>query len=167
MTPHARHGFAQGVAGTADGRGPQPPWAQAGAPPVQPVAAPPMHHVAAPPVAPAAPLAAAAAMPVASAARASANRRRARSEPRTGGIYTLMLLFTVVAMGLVWSSPRDVRWGADVFGAGMLLAALARVVLPARSAGMLATRQRLTDAATLAILGLGTLVVGLVLPPPT
>jgi hypothetical protein len=164
MTPHARHGFAQGVAGTADGRGPQPPWAQAGAPPIHPAAAPPMHHVVAPPVVPAANVAAA---PVASAARATVNRRRAREEPRTGGIYAVMLLFTVVAMGLVWSSPRDVRWGADVFGAGMLLAAVARVVLPARSAGMLATRQRLTDAATLAVLGLGTLVVGLALPPPT
>jgi hypothetical protein len=123
-----------------------------------------MHHVVAPPVVPAANVAAA---PVASAARATVNRRRAREEPRTGGIYAVMLLFTVVAMGLVWSSPRDVRWGADVFGAGMLLAAVARVVLPARSAGMLATRQRLTDAATLAVLGLGTLVVGLALPPPT
>jgi len=127
-----------------------------------------MHQMAAPPVAPAAPVPAApvAAAPATSAARATVNRR-AREEPRTGGIYTVMLLFTVVAMGLVWSSPRDVRWGADVFGAGMLLAAVARAALPSRSAGMLATRQRLTDAATLAVLGLGTLVVGLALPPPT
>ena len=50
--------------------------------------------------------------------------------------------------------------------AGILLAAaLARMVLPERRAGMLVSRRRLVDVAILAALGAGLLVAGLVLPP--
>jgi hypothetical protein len=165
--PFSGPGLAQGVSGRDSGRGPQPPWPQAGPPPAS-LASYSGHHAAVrePEVAYAAPMAAsqatAAAMPV-----TSTSRRRAQRQSGTGVVYSLLLLCTVAAMGLVWSSPRDVRWGADLFGAGLLLSAVARVVLPARSAGMLATRQRWTDAVTLTVLGLGTLAVGLVLPPPT
>jgi uncharacterized membrane protein YbjE (DUF340 family) len=95
------------------------------------------------------------------------SRHRVRREPRTGFVYPSLLVAVAVAMGLVWYSPRGVRWGAAIVGAVMLLAALIRLVLPASAAGMFATRQRYTDAATLVVLGLGTLVVGLLVPPPT
>jgi uncharacterized membrane protein YhhN len=97
----------------------------------------------------------------------TASRRHAQRESRIGVIYWAIMLCTVAAMAMVWSSPQNVRWGADLFGAGLLLAAVARVTLPDRSAGMLMTRLRWTDAATLAVLGLGTLAVGIVLPPPS
>jgi len=71
-----------------------------------------------------------------------------------------------VAAALVLYSPRDVRWGAAFAGSVMLVAALARLVLPERVAGMLACRHRYLDAATLALLGLGVVVVGLLVPPP-
>jgi hypothetical protein len=49
--------------------------------------------------------------------------------------------------------------------AGILFAAaLARLALPERRAGMLASRRRLADVAVLAALGTGLLVAGLVLP---
>jgi multisubunit Na+/H+ antiporter MnhB subunit len=49
--------------------------------------------------------------------------------------------------------------------AGVLFAAaLARLTLPERSAGMLASRSRLTDVAILTALGTGLLVAGLMLP---
>jgi multisubunit Na+/H+ antiporter MnhB subunit len=49
--------------------------------------------------------------------------------------------------------------------AGLLFAtALARLTLPERQAGMLASRRRLTDVAVLTVLGAGLLVAGLLLP---
>jgi hypothetical protein len=100
-------------------------------------------------------------------AAAPASRRHAPRGRGTGVLYWFMLSWTVASMGLVWSSPQNVRWGADMFGAGLLLSAAARIAFPARSAGMLATRRRWTDAATIAAFGIGTLAIGLVLPPPS
>jgi hypothetical protein len=54
--------------------------------------------------------------------------------------------------------------GGVVGGIALLLAALIRLVLPARLAGLLATRRRVTDVLTLTIFGTGLLVAGLVLP---
>ena len=49
--------------------------------------------------------------------------------------------------------------------AGILFAAaLARLALPERRAGMLASRRRLADVAVLTALGTGLLVAGLMLP---
>ena len=45
--------------------------------------------------------------------------------------------------------------------------ALARLVLPERRAGMLASRRRLIDVTALAVLATGLLVAGLVLPTPS
>jgi hypothetical protein len=81
------------------------------------------------------------------------NRHRAQRELRAGFVYPSLLVCVVAAMGLMWYSPRDVRWGAALVGAGMLLTALIRLVLPASAAGMLATRRRCMD-------------VGLLVPPP-
>jgi hypothetical protein len=54
--------------------------------------------------------------------------------------------------------------GAAVLGAVLLAAAIARLLLPARLAGLLATRKRATDVLTLTVFGAGLLVAGLVLP---
>ena len=54
--------------------------------------------------------------------------------------------------------------GGVVGGAALLAAAVARLLLPARLAGLLATRNRATDVITLTVLGAGLLVAGLVLP---
>jgi hypothetical protein len=46
----------------------------------------------------------------------------------------------------------------------LLVAAAARLVLPERRAGLLASRRRLPDVAAFSILGLALLAAGLVLP---
>jgi multisubunit Na+/H+ antiporter MnhB subunit len=54
--------------------------------------------------------------------------------------------------------------GGVVAGVALLVAAVVRLALPARLAGLLAVRHRATDVATLAVLGVSLLTVGLVLP---
>jgi hypothetical protein len=54
--------------------------------------------------------------------------------------------------------------GAAVLGVALLAAAVARLLLPARLAGLLATRKRATDVLTLTVFGAGLLIAGLVLP---
>ena len=51
-----------------------------------------------------------------------------------------------------------------VGGVALLVAALVRLVLPARLVGLLGTRKRATDVLTLAVLGAGLIIAGLVLP---
>jgi Protein of unknown function (DUF3017) len=48
----------------------------------------------------------------------------------------------------------------------LLVAAVARLVLPERLAGMLSSRRRLLDVAIFGVLGIGLLVAGLVVPVP-
>ena len=54
--------------------------------------------------------------------------------------------------------------GGVVAGVALLVAAVARLALPARLAGLLAVRHRATDVVTLTVLGVSLLIVGLVLP---
>jgi hypothetical protein len=58
------------------------------------------------------------------------------------------------------------RWRLGLFGVGavMLTLAVARLVLPARSVGMLAVRSRLFDVVTMLVLG--GVVIGLTLTVP-
>jgi hypothetical protein len=66
---------------------------------------------------------------------------------------------------LTWQRALSVRGGTLAVAGIVLAAALARVVLPERRAGMLVSRRRLVDVAVLAALGTGLLVAALVLPP--
>jgi peptidoglycan/LPS O-acetylase OafA/YrhL len=69
-----------------------------------------------------------------------------------------------VAAGLITVRGGDqaVRGGTLVIAGALLAGALARLVLPERRAGMLASRRRALDVAVLAILGIGLLVAGLI-----
>jgi hypothetical protein len=49
----------------------------------------------------------------------------------------------------------------------LFVAALARLALPERRAGMLASRRRAIDVTALAVLAVGLLVAGLILPTPS
>ena len=73
----------------------------------------------------------------------------------------------VVTVALMWQRVFSIRGGTLAVAGIVLAAALARLALPERRAGMLASRGRLVDAAVLAALGIGLLVAGLVLPPQT
>jgi len=54
--------------------------------------------------------------------------------------------------------------GGVIAGLALLAAAVARGLLPARLAGLLASRRRATDVITLAAFGACLLIAGLVLP---
>jgi hypothetical protein len=73
-----------------------------------------------------------------------------------------------VLAGLVWAwqGTAQVRAGMVTVAAALLAAALARLVLPERQAGLLATRHRLLDVVIMLGLGVCILVVALVLPRP-
>jgi hypothetical protein len=97
------------------------------------------------------------------AAAGSAGRRR----PRLAQLpYLLVLAGAGAALGVIALGPRRVQGGTLVLAGVLLAAALARLLLPDRRAGMLGTRRRVVDVLTLGALGAGLLVAGLVLPPP-
>ncbi len=79
--------------------------------------------------------------------------------------YWLTVSGVVVLLVLMWQRALSVRGGTLAVAGIVLAAALARMVLPDRRAGMLVSRRRLVDVAILAALGAGLLVAGLVLPP--
>ena len=64
---------------------------------------------------------------------------------------------------LAWGSAGGGKGGV-VSGIALLVAAVARLVLPARLVGLLGTRNRVIDVLTLAIFGSGLLIAGFVLP---
>ena len=94
--------------------------------------------------------------------RAPAGRTRARQLP-----YWITVTGVVVAVALMWQRALSIRGGTLAVAGIVLAAALARLTLPERRAGMLVSRGRLVDVAVLTALGTGLLVAGLVLPPQT
>jgi hypothetical protein len=78
----------------------------------------------------------------------------------------LLLVLAVVAVGLVLGALMRWRAGSLVLGAGMVLAALLRLVLPARRSGLLVVRSRRLDVAVLLVLGAALLVLASSVPVP-
>lgn len=78
------------------------------------------------------------------------------------------LVVAGIAAGLLWmhSAEPDARSGTLVIAGVFLAAAIMRLVLPERRAGMLGSRRRLVDGAAFAALGMALLVAGLVFPVP-
>ena len=79
--------------------------------------------------------------------------------------YLAVLVCVVAGVYIAWQqgSAGGGRGGA-IAGAALLVAAVVRLVLPARLAGLLGTRKRVTDVLMLTVFGTGLLVAGLVLP---
>jgi hypothetical protein len=98
---------------------------------------------------------------------ASAGNHRAGDDD--GGIvgvipYLVVLVCVVAGWYIAWDEGSAGGRGAVVGGVALLIAAVARLVLPARLVGLLGTRRRVTDVLTLTVLGAGLIVAGLVLP---
>jgi len=75
------------------------------------------------------------------------------------------LVVTVAGVYIAWrQGSAGGGEGGVIAGIALLAGAVARLLLPARLAGLLATRKRATDVLILAVLGAGLLVAGLVLP---
>ncbi len=108
------------------------------------------------------------------AARAGAARARAAragaGEPETGHraqwAYLAVLAGVAIALLIIGEGVHLVRSGTLVLAGVLLVAAIARLVLPDRLAGMLSSRWRLLDVAIFGVLGIGLLVAGLVVPVP-
>jgi Protein of unknown function (DUF3017) len=79
--------------------------------------------------------------------------------------YWLTLGGVIVLLVLMAERALSIRGGTLAVAGIVLAAALARIVLPERRAGMLVSRRRLVDVAVLTALGAGLLIAGLVLPP--
>jgi Protein of unknown function (DUF3017) len=90
---------------------------------------------------------------------AAPGRQRWRQLP-----YAIVLCGLVLALVWMRQSGQDVRGGTLAVAGILFAAALARLALPERRAGMLASRRRLADVAVLTALGTGLLVAGLMLP---
>jgi Protein of unknown function (DUF3017) len=88
----------------------------------------------------------------------------ARRYPSTigGACYLLILLATVVGLGIVLRG--DWRVGVQTVGGSLVVAALLRLILPAKDAGMLAVRHRLLDFTMLA--GVGGVIIFLAMTIP-
>ncbi len=104
--------------------------------------------------------------------RPPAPPRGARSR-RSGGVRGAQVPYMIVVAGLaaglayVSQGPHSVRAGTFILTGALFVAVAARLALPARRAGMLASRRRYIDVTALAILAIGLLVAGLVLPTPS
>jgi hypothetical protein len=78
--------------------------------------------------------------------------------------YVIVLCCLALALAWMRQSGQNVRGGTLAVAGIMFAAALTRLALPERRAGMLASRRRLADVAVLAALGTGLLIAGLLLP---
>ena len=78
-----------------------------------------------------------------------------------------MLALAAAGLAWIWQGQQYVRGGTVTLAGALFVAALARLALPQRRAGMLASRRRFVDVMALAVLATGLLVAGLVLPTPS
>ena len=78
--------------------------------------------------------------------------------------YLIVLAGTVAGLVEAWLGSRHAGRGTAVVGAALLVAALARLALPPRYAGLLASRSKTQDVAGFAVLGAAVLAVAASLP---
>jgi hypothetical protein len=134
-------------------------------------APPPVHHDATPanPAATAAPAGHRAARTTRSARAARTTRSaRAARDPRPSKLawlpYLIVLAGAATGMLVVWQGSKYAGRGAALIGASLLVAALARLILPERYAGLLASRRKATDVLGFAVFGAAVLAVAIALP---
>jgi hypothetical protein len=100
------------------------------------------------------------------ARRAAAARSRGERAGLAGAIpYLAVIVCFTGGMYLAWrEGAHGGAGGGAIAGGALLVAAVIRLLLPARLAGLLASRHRVTDVLTLTVFGAGLLTAGLVLP---
>ena len=136
----------------------------AGPQPGPAVAPPPVHHQGLPRTLRPAPRTA--------PGRARTAPGRARSGARPGAPapvlawlpYLIVLAGAVGGLLVAWLGTQRAGRGAGVVGGALLAAALARLVLPPRYAGLLASRGKALDVTAFAVLGATVLGIALSLP---
>ena len=85
-------------------------------------------------------------------------------KPRTigGAAYLVVLAATLVGLGIVAFGPW--RLGMSVIGGALVWGALARLVIPNSSSGMLGMRPKLVDVVVLGTIGGALVVLAAVIP---
>jgi Protein of unknown function (DUF3017) len=82
--------------------------------------------------------------------------------------YAIALAGLAGGLAWIWLAPTmHIQAGTVMVASALIVAAVERLVLPERRAGLLVSRRRLTDVVILAGLGAGILAVALVLPSPS
>ena len=109
--------------------------------------------------------------PLAGPPAGQSRRGRARRAGPPGGAaaqlpYLIVLCGVIAGLALIWQGAHYVRPGTLTVAGALFVAATARLILPEQRAGLLASRRRSIDVTALAILAVGLLVAGLVLPIP-
>ena len=79
-------------------------------------------------------------------------------------IYLIVLAGVAAGMFTAWQGSRYAGRGAALVGCSLLAAGLARLILPPRYAGLLATRRKASDVLAFAVFGVAVLAVALALP---
>jgi hypothetical protein len=89
--------------------------------------------------------------------------RRRRPSTVGGAVYLVVLTGAGVGLGIV--SQGSWRLGVKWIAASLVVAALLRLALPSREAGMLAVRRRLLDVGLLAAVGVALWFLSTSIPP--
>ena len=88
--------------------------------------------------------------------------------PAPGPLAWVPYLIVLAGAGLgIFLAMRGAKYaalGTGLLGGSMLVAALARLVLPERDAGLLVSRRKASDALAFAVFGAAVLAVALTLP---
>jgi hypothetical protein len=99
--------------------------------------------------------------------RATRTTRAAR-DPRPSKLawlpYLIVLAGAAAGMLIAWQGSKYAGRGAALIGASLLVGALARLILPARYAGLLASRRKASDVLGFAVFGAAVLAVAIALP---
>jgi hypothetical protein len=96
--------------------------------------------------------------------------RTARADRDTGSsalgwlLYLIVLAGAAAGMAIAWQGSKDAGRGAGLIGASLLAGALARLILPERYAGLLASRRKAFDVLGFAVFGTAVLAVAIALP---
>jgi hypothetical protein len=93
---------------------------------------------------------------------------REREAPRASLLawvpYLIVLAGAAAGMFVVWQGPKYAGRGSALLGCSLLAAALGRLILPPRYAGLLSTRRKASDVLTFAVFGTAVIAVALMLP---
>jgi hypothetical protein len=103
--------------------------------------------------------------------RSPRNPRNATAEPNAAatGLLTwlpYLIVLAGVAAGLfvTWQGAKYAGLGTSLVGGALLVAAVARLLLPPRYADLLSSRWKASDVVAFTALGAGVLAIALVLP---
>lgn len=96
------------------------------------------------------------------------SRGKGEEEPVDSGPawipYLIVLAGAALGMYIAWQGSKYAIAGIVVLGCSLLVAALARLLLPARLVGLLSSRRKAFDVLVFTVLGTGVLAVALSLP---